>query len=96
MAVFDEQWATQFPPKREEELTINFLPGMPRELNCKVYLLSQMEQDQLRAFLTEEKDKGYIYKGSSPYTAPIFLISKKDSDERHVVMDYQRLNKWVV
>ena len=55
-----------------------------------------MEQDQLRIFLIEEEDKGYIYKGSSPYTAPVFLIGKKDSDERCVVMDYLRLNKWVM
>jgi len=55
-----------------------------------------MEQDQHRIFLTEEEDKGYIYKGSSPYTALVFLIGKKDSDERCMVMDYQQLNKWVV
>jgi hypothetical protein len=62
-------------------LKIEFLPGAPKELDCKVYPLSRMEQDQLRIFLTEEEDKGYIYKGSSPYTALVFLIGKKDSDE---------------
>jgi hypothetical protein len=94
--VFDERNATRFPPKREEELGIEFLPGAPKEINCKVYPLSQVEQDQLRNFLMEEEGKGYIYKGSSLYTAPVFLISKKDSDERRVVMDYRRLNEWVV
>ena len=38
----------------------------------------------------------YIYKGSSPYTAPVFLIGKKDSNEKWVVMDYRKLNEWVV
>ncbi len=55
-----------------------------------------MEQDQLCIFLKEEEEKGYICKGSSPYTAPVFLISKKDSKERRVVMDYCKLNEWVV
>ncbi len=28
--------------------------------------------------------------------APIFLIGKKDSDERRVVMDYRKFNEWMV
>ena len=28
--------------------------------------------------------------------APVFLIGKKDSNERQVIMDYRRLNEWVV
>ena len=94
--VFDEKQATRFPPEREEELKIEMLPGAPKEIDCKVYPLSRIEQDQLRIFLTEEEEKGYIYKGSSPYTAPVFLIGKKDSEEKRVVMDYRRLNEWVV
>jgi hypothetical protein len=46
--------------------------------------------------LHEEEEKGYICKGSLPYTVPIFLIGKKDSDEKRVVMDYCKLNEWVV
>jgi hypothetical protein len=57
-AVFDEQQATQFPLKREEELKIEFLPSTLKELDCKVYPLSWMEQDQLRIFPMEEEDKG--------------------------------------
>ena len=94
--VFDEWAATRFLPEHEEELEIELLPGAPKEIDCKVYPLSQVEQDMLRQFLTEEEDKGYIYKGSSPYTTPVFLIGKKDSDEKRVVMDYCKLNEWVV
>ena len=36
----------------------------------------------------EEQEKGYIYLGSSLYTAPVFFISKKDSAEKHIIMDY--------
>ena len=62
--------------------------GVLKEINCKMYPLSCAKQDQLRVFLTEKEEKGYIYKGSSPYTAPVFLIEKKDFDEKRVVMDY--------
>ena len=57
------------------------------------YPLLREEQDQLWAFLTKEEEKGYIYKGSSPYTALVFLIGKKDSEEKRVIMDYRKLNK---
>jgi len=79
--VFDEKASTCFPPEREAELSIDLLHGAPKGINCKVYPLLRTEQDQLCQFLTEEEAKGYIYKGSSPYTAPIFLIGKKDLDE---------------
>jgi len=50
----------------------------------------------LRTFLNEEEEKEYIYKGSSPYMAPVFFIEKKDSDKKHIIMDYRKLNKWVI
>jgi hypothetical protein len=52
-----------------------------------------MEQDQLRVFLAKEEEKGYIYKGSSPYTASMFFIGKMDSDKKRVIMDYRKLNE---
>jgi hypothetical protein len=94
--VFDEWVATRFPPEHEEELEIKLLSEVPKEVDCKVYPLSRAEQDMLHQFLTEEEDKGYIYKGSLPYTTPVFLIGKKDSNEKWVVMDYHKLNEWVV
>jgi hypothetical protein len=94
--VFNKQKAMCFPPVREEELSIDLLLGAPKEIDCKVYPLSRMEQDQLRMFLAEEEEKGYIYQGSSPYTAPVFFIGKKDSKEKQIIMDYWKLNEWVV
>ena len=32
--------------------------------------------------------------GSSPYTALLFFVGKKDTDELCPVMDYRQLNKW--
>jgi len=88
VVVFDEWEVTCFPSAREEELTIDLLPRAPREINCKVYPLSREEQDQLQAFLTKEEEKSYIYKSSSLYIALVFLIGKKDSEEKRVIMDY--------
>jgi hypothetical protein len=50
----------------------------------------------LRTFLAKEQEKGYIYLGSSPYTALVFFIGKKDSDEKRIIMDYRKLNKWTI
>jgi len=94
--IFDKEKATRFPPQREEELGIKLLPRASKEIDCKVYPLSQAEQEQLHTFLEEEETKGYIYKGSSPYMATVFLIGKKDSDERRVIIDYWKLNEWVI
>ena len=48
----------------------------------------------MRSFLNEEKEKGYITEGSLPYTAPVFFVGKKDSEELRPVMDYREINKW--
>jgi len=93
--VFDKKEATRFPPQRKEELSIELSLGAPKEINCKVYPLSWAEQDQLWTFLAEEA-KEYIYKGSLPYTAPMSLIGKKDSNKWWMIIDYRKLNEWVV
>jgi len=94
--VFNEEKAKRFPPIRDGELDIPLMPEAPKVLDCKVYPLTREEQDLLQTFLTKEEQKGYIYLGSSPYTAPVFFIGKKDSDEKRIIMDYCKLNKWTV
>ena len=92
--VFSESRAQRFPPERGESMAIKLLPNAPTSINCKVYPLNKKETDTLRKFLTEEEEKGYIKQGSLPYTAPIFFVGKKDSEELRPVMDYRELNKW--
>ena len=41
--VFSEEEAHRFPPERSEDMTITLTPDAPKELNCKVYPLSQDE-----------------------------------------------------
>jgi len=61
-----------------------------------VYPLIREEQDLLHTFLTKEQEKGYIYPRSSPYTAPVFFIGKKDSNKKRIIMDYRKLNEWTI
>ena len=77
-------------------MKISLLPGAPTSINCKVYPLNQKETEILKEFLEEEEKKGYIKPGSSPYTAPVFFVRKKDSEELRPVMDYRELNKWTI
>jgi len=76
-------------------MAIKLLLNAPTSINCKVYPLNWKETDILRKFLMEEEEKGYIRQGSSPYTAPVFFVGKKDSEELWPVMDYHELNKWM-
>ena len=92
--VFSEKLAQRFPPKCREDMAIKLLLGAPTSINCKIYPLNSKETKILKEFLEEEKKKGYITSGSSPYTAPVFFIGKEDSQELRPVMDYQELNKW--
>jgi hypothetical protein len=62
-------------------MKIDLLPGAPSSINCKTYPLNQKETGILKEFLEEEERKGYIRPGSSPYTAPVFFVGKKDSEE---------------
>jgi len=94
--VFDEECAKRFPLERDSKLEIPLLPNTPKVLDCKVYPLIREERDLLQTFLVEEQDKGYIYLGSSPYATLVFFISKKDSDEKRIIMDYCQLNEWMV
>jgi Reverse transcriptase (RNA-dependent DNA polymerase) len=94
--VFSEEEARRFPPERSEDMTITLTSDAPKELNCKVYPLSRDERDLLKRWILEEEDLGRIYAGPSPYTAPVYFIGKKDSNEKQIIMDYRKLNQYTV
>src|SRR5258708_9530777 len=64
-------------------------------LNCKIYLLNQKEQGDLREFLDEQLTKGYIRPSKSQYASPFFFIKKKDR-KLCPVQDYRDLNKHTI
>ena len=94
--MFDDKQAKCFPLKRKVELEIPLMPEAPKVIDCKVYPLTKEERDLLCTFLSKEQKKGYIYSRSSPYTALVFFIEKNDSDEKCIIMDYRKLNKWTI
>ena len=59
---------------------------------AKVYSLSRNKKEEVQKFVDEHLKKGYIRPSKLPQTSPVFLVGKKDG-EKHMVMDYCRLNK---
>ena len=66
---------------------------MPRQGN--VYLLSREEREEVREFIKEQLQKGYIQLSKSPQTALVFFVEKKDGKKR-IVQDYRYLNDWTI
>ena len=50
----------------------------------------------MKKFLAKELKLGRIKEGPSSYTSPVYFINKKDSEEKHIIMDYRKVNKWTV
>jgi len=61
----------------------------------KVYPLSREEREEVYEFINEQLRKGYIRPLKLPQTALVFFVEKKDS-KKHIVQDYQYLNKWTI
>jgi len=96
--VFSEERAKHFPPPQGEDgdFPIKLRPEVPREMNCKVYPLTREELKTLKQYLAKQLEKRYIEPGGSNYTSPVFFIGKKDSQEKRLVVDYQKLNHWTI
>ena len=94
--VFLEEGLKCFPPQREKDMSIKLAPDAPEVINCKVYPLSKNEQQLLKDFIDKETSLGCIKEGPSSYTSSVYFINKKDSEEKHIIMDYRTLNKWTI
>jgi hypothetical protein len=89
--LFSNEESARFPPSRPWDHAIDFKPGAPEALPCKVYPMTQEEDKGLLKFLREQEAKGYIRPSISPYASPFFFIQKKDGKLRPV-QDYRRIN----
>src|ERR1700756_2879346 len=92
--VFSEEASKKFPPDRNPNYRIEFTEEAPSHLNCKVYPLTLKETEALKKYIAEELDKGFIEPSSSPFTSLVFFRDKKDSEEKWLIIDYRRLNKF--
>jgi len=91
--LFSDEKANAFPPARGEgDHKIELLETAPRSFNCKVYPMSQGEQETKDKFINENLAKGYIVLSDSPYGFSTFMVPKKDSKEKWYIIDYRPLN----
>jgi hypothetical protein len=58
--VFSEEELQQFPPSRSCDHAIDFKPGAPDAIDCKVYQMTRIEDEALDTFIDEQLEKGYI------------------------------------
>ena len=67
----------------------------PKSLDCKIYPLTLEEQGQLKAYIKDNLEKGYIRPSKLQYSSPFFFVGKKDGKLR-LVVDYRKLNSFTV
>jgi hypothetical protein len=93
--VFSEEKSQRFPLRRMCNHAIDFKPGVPDTIDCKVYPMTCVEDEALDLFINEQLEKGYIRPSKSQYASSFFFIKKKDGKLRPV-QDYRRINAWTV
>lgn len=65
-----------FPPKRNIDVTIEFVPGAT-PVSKAPYRMSVHELKKLKMQLEELLDKGYIHSRLSPWGSPVLFVRKK-------------------
>jgi hypothetical protein len=93
--VFSEEELQRFLPSCSCDHAIEFKPGAPDAINCKVYPMTCIEDEALDTFIDEQLEKGYIRPSKSQYASSFFFIKKKDGKLRPV-QDYRKINVWTV
>jgi len=94
--VFSEELLKRFPPNHSLNMTVKFLPDAPTSIKCKPYPCSKAEGEIEEMWIKQEKALGQIKEGALQYVSPIFFIGKKDSREKHIIIEYRRVNAWTV
>ncbi|MBW0492657.1 hypothetical protein O181_032372 [Austropuccinia psidii MF-1] len=87
--VFSKVKAEKHPPHRACDRHIELEGSLPPvEV---IYSLSKQESDKLRAYISENVKKGFMWPSSSSTGAPVLFIKKKDGGLR-LCVDYRKLN----
>ena len=92
--VFEKKQSERMPMRKLWDHVIDIKEGfVPRK--GKVYLLLREEREEVREFIKEQLQKGYIRPSKSLQTAPVFFVGKKDG-KKQMVQDYRYPNKWTI
>ncbi|MBW0577199.1 hypothetical protein O181_116914 [Austropuccinia psidii MF-1] len=87
--VFSKVKAEKLPPHRACDHHIE-LEGLLPPIGV-IYSLSNQESETLRAYISENVEKGFIRPSSSSTGAPVLFFKKKDGG-LHLCVDYRKLN----
>ncbi|ETW82069.1 hypothetical protein HETIRDRAFT_45742 [Heterobasidion irregulare TC 32-1] len=89
--IFSQEASQQLPEHLQWDHKINMKPGW-EPMGCKLYPLTEEEEDKLHKMLQEYLKWGTIRISKSPQASPFFFVKKKKGDLRPV-QDYRRLNE---
>ncbi len=87
---FSKIKASQLPPHRSSDCSIELLPGAAPPKG-RIFPLSQPESESMKAYIEEELTKGFIRPSTSPTSAVFFFVKKKDGGLRPCI-NYSGLN----
>ncbi|KAI2652639.1 Transposon Tf2-9 polyprotein [Labeo rohita] len=92
--VFSKQAATQLPPHRPWDCTIDLLPGaqLPKG---RVYPLSIPERQAMEEYIKEALQQGFIQPSTSLAASSFLFVGKKDGGLRPCI-DYWQLNSQII
>ncbi|MBW0498746.1 hypothetical protein O181_038461 [Austropuccinia psidii MF-1] len=87
--VFFKVKVEKLPPDCACDLHIELAGSLPPV--GVIYSLSKQESDTLRAYISENVEKGFIQPRSSSTGVPVAFVKKKDGG-LHLCVDYRKLN----
>ena len=79
------------PPQRVVDFGIELHPGTS-PISMTPHRMAPVELQELRVWLQELLDKGFIRPSTSPWGAPVMFAKKKDKTLR-LFIDYRQLNR---
>ncbi|KAJ1043924.1 hypothetical protein NDA10_006755 [Ustilago hordei] len=92
--VFDEVEADKLPHHVEHDLHLELIEG-GKPPQGPLYLKGPKEMSELRRYLDENLEKGFIRPSKSPARSPVLFVPKKDGGLR-LCVDYRGLNEITV
>lgn len=90
LKVFEKKEADRLPPHRIYDINIDLIPGGQLYFG-PIYSLTNTETNELKKYIKENLEKGFIRPSKSPAGAPVMFVKKHDGSLR-LCVDYRKLN----